>query len=103
MTSQYYNDYSFNNTFSDNQNISFLHLNIRSVPLSYTECLSYLHTLNVNFKIIALSKTAINSHHTIYRMPHYNIEMNYRVKKMGGGTHVYIHKSLVRAPAHRRL
>ena len=50
--------------------------------------------MNVNFKIIALSETAINSHHTIYRMPHYNIEMNHRVKKRGGRTSVYIHKLL---------
>ena len=27
-------------------------------------------------------------------MPNYNIEMNHRVKKMGGGTSVYIHNSL---------
>ena len=27
-------------------------------------------------------------------MPNYNIEMNHRVKKRGGGTSVYIHKSL---------
>ena len=27
-------------------------------------------------------------------MPNYNIEMNHRVKKMGGGTSVYIHTSL---------
>ena len=66
MTSEYYNEMSFNNTFLDNQNLSLLHLNIRSVPLHFTECLSYLDTLNVNFKIIALSETAINSHHAIY-------------------------------------
>ena len=69
MTSEYYNEMSFNNTFSDNQNLSLLHLNIRSVPLHFTECSSYLDTLHVNFKIIALSETAINSHH--------NIEMNH--------------------------
>ena len=40
MTSEYYNEMSFNNTFSDNQNL--LHLNIRSVRLHFTECLSYL-------------------------------------------------------------
>ena len=49
MTLEYYNEMSFNDTFSDNQNISLLHQNIRSVPLHLTECLSYLDTLNVNF------------------------------------------------------
>ena len=94
MTLEYYNEMSFNNTFSDNQNLSLIHLNIRSVPLHFTECLSYLDTLNVNFKIIALSETAINSHHAIYIMPNNNLEMNHRVLKRGGGTSVYIHKSL---------
>ena len=65
MTSEYYNEISFNNTLSDNQYLSLLHLNIRSVPLHYTEFVSYLDTLNVHFKIIALSETAINSHHAI--------------------------------------
>ena len=65
MTSEYYNEMSFNNTLSDNQNLPLLPLNIRSVLLHFTECLSYLDTLNVNFKIIALSETAINSHHAI--------------------------------------
>ena len=65
-----------------------------SVSLHFTECLSYFDTLNVNFKIIALSETAFNSHHTMFRMPNYNIEMNHRVMKRGGGTSVYIHKSL---------
>ena len=94
MTSEYYNEISFNNTFSDNQYLSLLHLNIRSVPLHYTEFVSYLDTLNVHFKIIALSETAINSHHAIYRMPNYSIEMNHREKKKGGGTSIYIHNSL---------
>ena len=94
MTSEYYNEISFNNTFSDNQYLSLIHLNIRSVPLHYTEFVSYLDTLNVHFKIIALSETAINSHHAIYRMPNYSIEMNHREKKKGGGTSIYIHNSL---------
>ena len=48
MILEYYNEISFNNTFSDNQDLSLLHLNIRSVPLHYTELVSYLDTLNVH-------------------------------------------------------
>ena len=73
MTSEYYNEISFNNTFSDNQYISLIHLNIRSVPLHYTEFVSYLDTLNVHFKFIAFCETANNSHHAIYRIPNYSI------------------------------
>ena len=80
MTSEYYNEISFNN--------------IRSVPLHFTNCVSYLDTLNVHFKIIALSETDINSHHAIYRMPNHSIEMNHREKKKGGDTSIYIHNYL---------
>ena len=73
MTSGYYYEISFNNTFSDNQCLSLLHLNIRSIPLHFTEFVSYLDTLNVHFKIIALSETAINSQYAIYIMPNYSI------------------------------
>ena len=40
---------------------------------TFTELVSYLDTLNVHFKIIALSQTAINSHNVIYTMPNYSI------------------------------
>ena len=78
MTLKYYDEISFNNTFSDVRYLSLLHLNIRSIPLHLTEFVLYLDTLNVHFKIIALSEMAINSHHAICRMSNYSIEMNYR-------------------------
>ena len=37
----------FNNTFSENNNLSILHLNIRSVPLHFSEFLCYLGTLDI--------------------------------------------------------
>ena len=93
MTLEYYNEISFNNTFSDNQYLLILHLTIRSVPLHFTEYVSHLDTLNVHFKIIALSDTAINNHHAIYRMPNLqyrNIERRRRVVVLV----LYIHNSL---------
>ena len=41
--------------------------------------------------MIVLSETAINSTHVIYNIPNYNIELNYREKKRGGGVSLYIH------------
>ena len=73
MTSEYYNEISFNNTFLDYQNRSLLYLNIRSVPIHFAECVSYLDTLNVVSKILSLSETAINSHTAIHRMSNYGI------------------------------
>ena len=71
-----------------------MHLNIRSVPLHFTELLCYLDNLDIEFKIIALSETALNNTHIIYSIPSYNCEMDYRAKKKGGGVSLYIHNAL---------
>ena len=60
--------------------MSILHLDIRSVPLHFSEFLCYLDTLDLEFKIIALSETGINNHHAVYNIPHYNLEMDHRHK-----------------------
>ena len=80
-----------NNTFSDNNNLSIFHLNIRSLPLHFSEFLCYLDTLDLEFKIIALSETGINNHHAVYNITHYNLEMDHRQKRRGGGVSLYIH------------
>ena len=58
--SEYYDETIFNQSFRKTSNFSLIHLNIRSVPLHFTECMSYLDTLDIAFKIIALSETVIN-------------------------------------------
>ena len=70
----------FNNKFGKtvNEMFSLIHLNIRSVPLHFSECISYLDTLNTEFKLLALSETGINNQHTSYNIPNYNLEMDYR-------------------------
>ena len=80
--------------FKKNDNFSLIHMNIRSVRLHFSEFLSYLSTLNIDFSIIALSETAINSNDINYVIPNYNVEMNYRKKKKGGGVSLYIHNTL---------
>ena len=44
--------------------------------------------------MIALSETAINSTHATYNIPNYNVEMNYRAKKQGGGVSLYMHSTV---------
>ena len=44
----------------------------------------------MNFNIIALSETAINSYHTCYNIPGYTIEQDFRPKRKGGGVVLYI-------------
>ena len=94
INSEYYNEQQFNRKFSNNTNFSLMHLNIRSVPLHFTELLCYLDNLDIEFKIIGLSETALNNTHTIYSIPSYNCEMDYRAKKKGGGVSLYIHNTL---------
>ena len=94
VNSEYYNEQQFNRKFGNNTNFSLMHLNIRSVPSHFEELLCYLDTLNIEFKIIALSETAINNTHTNYNIPNYNCQMDYRAKKKGGGVSLYIHNAL---------
>ena len=94
VNSDYFTEQEFNKTFSNNLNFSLMHLNIRSLPLHFTELLCYLDTLDIEFKIIALSETAINSSHTSYTILSYNCEMNFRSKRKGGGVSLYIHSTL---------
>ena len=53
------------------------YLNIRSVPLHFSELLAYFGVLEIEFNIIALSETVINSTHVTYNITNYNVEMNY--------------------------
>ena len=94
VNAEYYTEQSFNDNFSNNCNFSLMHLNIRSIPLHFTELLCYLDSLNIEFKLIALSETALNDTHTDFKMPNYNCEIDVRHKRKGGGVSLYIHSAL---------
>ena len=42
VNAEYYTEQSFNDNFANNCNFSLMHLNIRSIPLHFTELLCYL-------------------------------------------------------------
>ena len=67
------------------------HLNIRSLHAHYNELLCYLDTLDIEFKIIALSEASLNNSSINYTIPKYNCEINYRVKKKWGGVSIYMY------------
>ena len=98
VDSDYYTEESFNEKFSNNQRFSLIHLNIRSIPSHFTEFLCYRDVLEIEFKIIALSETALNVTHTHYKIPNYNCEMDYRPKRKEGGVSLYIHSLLQYKP-----
>ena len=91
--SDYYNEITFKNKHEKNSNFSLLHLNLRSAVTHFTEFLCYLDTLDFEFKVIALSETAINDTSINDRIPNYNCEMNIRCNKKGGGVNLYVHNT----------
>ena len=76
------------------------HLNIRSIPEHFIKLTSYIHSLNIAFKIIGISETWLKPFHTNYIIPNYNIEKDIRVNNRGGGVSIYIHCSLQYKPRH---
>ena len=92
--SQYYNENSFNNVFKQSDELSVIHLNIRSIPVNLAQFRAQLDTLLVNFKIIALSETAIHSHHICYNIPGYAVEQDFRPKRKGGRVALYLDNNL---------
>ena len=61
--------------------------------MHFTEFMSYLDTLDIDLKIIALSETAINSCQSII-IYQWNVEIHFRKKKNGGGASLYIQNQL---------
>ena len=90
INSEYYNESSFNRKYGNSRNFSIFHLNIRSVISHFRELLGYLDTLDITFKVIGLSETAINETSMRYDIPRYNCEIDFRSARKGGGVSLYI-------------
>ena len=88
---EYYSESSFNRNYNYNgSNFSIFHLNIRSVISHFRELLGYLDTLDIMFKVIGLSETAINETSINYDISSYNCEIDFRSARKGGGVSLYI-------------
>ena len=90
INSEYYNESSFNRKYGNSRNFSIFHLNIRSIISHFRELLGYLYTLDITFKVIGLSETAINETSIRYDIPRYNCEIDFRSARKGGGVSLYI-------------
>ena len=66
INTQYYDEEQFREKFKSNYNIAMFHLNSRSIPEHSIELTSYIHSLNIDFKIIGISETWLNPFHTNY-------------------------------------
>ena len=90
----YFDDQHFREKFKSNKNMSMFHLNIRSIPEHFIELTSYIDSLDIVFKIIAISETWLKPYHTEYIIPNYSIQKDIRFFNCGGGGSLYLHHSL---------
>ena len=78
------------------ENVSVLHLNVRSINKNFESFKIFLSNLNFSFSIICFSETWLNDSNldnSNYELPNYvgvhQIKNHYK----GGGVSVYIHKN----------
>ena len=84
--SEYYDETIFNQSFGKRSKFSLIHLNIRNVPLHFTELLD---TIDFEFKIIALSDTGINSRHINYNILNDNMDIDLREKRVVMSVYIF--------------
>ena len=99
QNSNYYHEDSFNQSFqrvfNDNDTLSLMHLNIRSIPSNLTKLVQYLSNLNVNFDIIGISETWLNeTNKDIYNLNGYNHVPLVRQDRIHGGVSLFISASI---------
>ena len=78
------------------ENVSVLHLNIRSINKNFENFKMFLSNLNLSFSIICFSETWLNDSNvdnSNYELPNYVSVHQIRNHYKGGGVSVYIHKN----------
>ena len=78
------------------ENVSVLHLNIRSINKKFENFKMFVSNLNFSFSIICFSEIWLNDSNvdnSNYKLPNYVIVHQIRNHYKGGGVSVYIHKN----------
>ena len=76
-------------------NISILHLNIRSICNKFYSFKELLNSLNETFSVISLTETWLNDNNAEnFKLNNYNFVCENRKQKSGGGVAMYISKKL---------
>ena len=93
--SQYYSTEQFPKPVNNNL-ISLLHVNIRSLPKNVDQLEVFLQSINQQFSVIALSETWLKTvPHSYYSLPGYELIVNNRTgNKAGGGVALYVSRDL---------
>ena len=75
--------------------LSFFHLNVKSIPKHFDELEMYINSLKLEFTMIALTETWLDkSKQDLYNMPKYNCINRYRKQRRGGGVSLYIRNDI---------
>ena len=87
---QYYTEESFNSALQNEQvnsdELSLLHINIRSIRNKFDELSDYLASLKINFSIIELTETWLTENYAnMFNISYYNLLTANRKSKSGGG------------------
>ena len=93
-TSTYYDEKSFNYSFSNNNNLSLFHMNIRSIPKHFSDLRASRANLKHSFSVIGIFETWLQDEVPSYPLVNYGLELDYRSHKRGGGASLYLHESL---------
>lgn len=95
----YYLEDQFNLKYSEyrNRNVfSLAHFNLRSLSKNGEKLHCYLNLLNVEFSAIAISETWVNNNHdtSSFNIPEYDLILNNRESKSGGGVGLYLKSNI---------
>ena len=92
--SNYFTESSFTShlsTTENNNSLSFLHLNTRSLFKHIDEITSFIHNLHIKFSVLAFSETWLNStSEPLVNLDGYKQFLSSRKSKKGGGLALYI-------------
>ena len=90
-----YNHLKFNNSFTEQKYIYFLHTNIRCTKKNLNDFLCSINNLHIKFTFIILSEIWGNSDTiAFYNIAGYTHIYETRDKKIGGGVSIYIMKTI---------
>ena len=93
--SLYYDERTFNDNFHDINNLSFIHINICSIPKNFKNFEFFLTNLKHKFPIVCCSESWFKeSSKDRYTPKGFNHIYDFRPKKRGGGTSIFIRNEI---------
>lgn len=90
-----FNSNYINDQFKKEHNLSFLHINVRSIPRNHDSLTLCLSNLRHTFSAVGVSETWLNQENAdLYGIENYNHVYRCREDKVDGGTSLYVNTCL---------